>query len=642
MSPRWRTLSISDESLPPLLIKAHLHSEGYTIHLTDLSRIWSEYLTKREINKRALNNDCSIDPTDGPEQYTILLEKINGTLEQEDGTSLRFRPGDTEQGLELELQAPLPHPLSPLNWTVDFSLQESGQLNDQLITPLLHQCHEYQAQTRLLMHALHEKDRVISKLCDRLEASGNDLSIPFPQTNGKLNRKSKRSHREQLAPFVRGLGDFDEGDWRKQWERMDRTEERLEDGVLEEVTKGLKVAVGDQKVPSIRAEWWRRIGSEVASANLDTKFNGIASGGGSQTPVESKETIQESPGSGGETDNDEFQRQSTPPVLKRSAATFKNGERQDTQLVASSFTQERERPAKVATEVFPDDESTEDEEDLDAPAKKPSQPATADEQATSFSKNEGFPRKTLGAIGGGGRQESPKRKPSVPEGTSFSPSKSTKTAQSPPSTIQSRSRLGAIGGKRDTGSSASTHPEQAPSPSYSSSAQAPAERAAASREPSAFNSATPDRGFESNSAISEDEAAAPKKPAKVGTIGGRKPQGRTKAPTEQASAADSQDTTTSPRKSKMGTIGGRRKVTDADGSHDHIQEDAPRSGDGSRGDRSHVNDGEESDRARKQQRDPTPPPRETSREKADRKRLELKRQLELGKNGGATKKKRKF
>ncbi|KAI7197038.1 hypothetical protein D0869_00113 [Hortaea werneckii] len=641
MSPRWRTLSISDESLPPLLIKAHLHSEGYTIHLTDLSRIWSESLTKREINKRALNNDCSIDPTDGPEQYTILLEKINGTLVQEDGTSLRFRPGDTEHRLKLELQAPLPHPLSPLNWTVDFSLQESGQLNDQLITPLFHRCHEFQAQTRLLMHALHEKDRVISKLCDRLEASGNDLSIPFPQTNGKLNRKSKRSHREQLAPFVRGLGDFDEGDWRKQWEQMDRSEERLEDGVLEGVTKGLKVAVGDQKVSCIRADWWRRVGSEVTSAKLETKSNDIASGGGSQTPVESKETLQESPGSGGETENDEFQRQSTSPVSKRSAATFKNGGGQDTQLVASSFTQEREEPTKVATEVSPDDESTEDEEDLDAPAKKPSQPATADEQATSLSKHDVAPKRTLGAIGGGVRQEPPTRTPAVLERTPFSPSKSTKTAQSPPSTIQPRPRLGAIGGKRDSGSSASTHPEHARPPSSSSSVQAPAERTAVSREPSAFNSVTPYRPSESSPAISEDEAAAPKKPAKLGTIGGRKPQGRPQAPTELASAADSQYSTMSPRKSKMGTIGGRSKVVDADGSHDHMHEDETRSGDGTHGDRSHANDGE-LDRARKQQRESTPPPRETSREKADRKRLELKRQLESGKNGGATKKKRKF
>ncbi|KAI7196714.1 hypothetical protein D0869_02300 [Hortaea werneckii] len=641
MFPRWRTLSISDEGPPPLLIKAHLHSEGYTIHLTDLSRIWSESLTKREINKRALNNDCSIDPTDGPEQYTILLEKINGTLEQEDGTSLRFRPGDTEQRLKLELQAPLPHPLSPLNWTVDFSLQESDQLNDQLITPLFHQCHKFQAQTRLLMHALHEKDRVISKLCDRLEASGNDLSIPFPQTNGKLNRKSKRSHREQLAPFVRGLGDFDENDWRKQWEQMDRGEERLEDGVLEEVTKGLKVAANDEKVPSIRAERWRRFGSEVTSANLQTKSNGIASGGGSQAPIESKETLQESPGSGGGTEIDEFQRQSTPPVSKRSAATFQNGRRQDSQLVASSFTQEREEVAKVATEVSPDDESTEDEEDFDAPAKKLSQPATADEQATSSSKHEVAPRRTLGAIGGGGRQESPTRTPSVPERTSFSPPKSTKTTQSPPSTIQPRPRLGAIGGKRDAGSSASAHPDHAPPASFSSSAQAPVERTAVSREPSAFNSATAHRASDSNSPISEDEAAAPKKPAKLGTIGGRKSQGRPQAPTELASAADSQDNTTSPRKSKMGTIGGRRKVADADGSHDHMQEDATRSGDGTRGDLKHANDGK-LDRARKQHRELTPPLRETSREKADRKRLELKRQLESGKNGGATKKKRKF
>ncbi|KAI6797891.1 hypothetical protein KC361_g3672 [Hortaea werneckii] len=616
MLPRWRTLSISDESLPPLLIKAHLHSKGYTIHLTDLSRIWSETLTKREINKRALNNDCSIDPTDGPEQYTILLEKISGTLEQEDKTSLCFQPGDTDQGLKLKLQAPLPHPLSPLIWTVDFSLQEPDQLNDQLITPLFYQCHEFQAQTRLLMHALHEKDRVISKICDWLEASGNDLSIPFPQTNGKLNRKSKRSHREQLAPFVRGLGDFDENCWRKEWERKERGEERLEDGVLEGVTKELKVTASGEDVPSARAEWWRHIGSGVTSGNPQPKPDGIGSGGGRQTSIRSKETPQESPDSGGETEKDEFQRQSTPPTSKRSVATLTNAERQETQRVASSFTQERQAPAKVATEVAPDDESTEDEEDLDAPAKEPSQPAE--------------------------RQELPKGRPAVPERPLSATSKSANKAQSPPSNIQPRSRLGAIGGKRDTVPSASATPEQAPTSSLSSSAQAPAERTAISGEPSALSSATPRRASNVNTPISEDEAAAPKKPAKLGTIGGRKPQGRSQAPTELARSANSQDDTTSPQKSKMGTIGGRRKVTDADDDHDQMQEDASRNRNGISGDRSPANDGEESDRARKPQRESTPPPRETSREKADRKRLELKRQLESGKSGGATKKKRKF
>lgn len=642
MFPRWRTLSISDESLPPLLIKAHLHSEGYTIHLTDLSRIWSESLTKREINKRALNNDCSIDPTDGPEQYTILLEKINGTLEQEDRTSLRFQPGDTEDKLKLELQAPLPHPLSPLKWTVDFSLQDADQLNDQLITPLFHQCHEFQAQTRLLMHTLHEKDRVISKLCDRLEASGNDLSIPFPQTNGKLNRKSKRSHREQLAPFVRGLGDFDESDWRKHWEQKERGEERLEDGVLEEVTKGLKVAADDQKVPGIRAEWWRHVGSEVTFGNLQTTSNGIASGGEDHTSIRSKETIPGSLDSDGEAENEEFQRKPTPPASKRSAATFTNGERQETQMVASSFAQERERPAKVATEVSPDDESTEDEEDLDAPAKKLSQPATTDEQTTLLSEQQVAPRKTLGAIGGSARQESPKRTPAVPAGPPSSPSKLAKKAPSPPFAIQPRSRLGAIGGKKDTASSALSTPDHVTSSSSSPSARAPTERTATSREPSPFNSATPHRISDSNTAVSEDEAAAPKKKAKLGTIGGKRPQGRPQAPTELASAVDGQDHTKSPRKSKMGTIGGRRKIADDDGSHDYMQEDATRSDDGTRGERSHADDGEELDRARKPQKESTPPPRETSREKADRKRLELKRQLESGKNGGATKKKRKF
>ncbi|KAI6945484.1 hypothetical protein KC341_g33 [Hortaea werneckii] len=550
MFQRWRTLSISDQSLPPLLIKAHLHSEGYQIHLTDLCRIWSETLSKREINKRALNNDCSIDPTDGPEQYNILLEKINGTLEQEDKTSLRFQPGDTDQGLELELQAPLPHPLPPLNWTVNFTLQEPDELNEQLITPLFHQCHELQAQTRLLMHTLQEKDRVISKLCDRLEASGNDLSIPFPQTNGKLNRKSKRSHREQLAPFVRGLGDFDENDWRKQWEQKDRSEERLEDGVLEEVTKELKVTAGGEKMPGVRAGWWRRIGSEMISERRRL--------------------------------------QKRVPAL---------AERQRRMI-----SRDRQRQPHRGSQFLP--------LGMESDKKRKGWRAPLHRSVRNL-----------------------KRKSAVPEGPLSPPSKSMKTAQSPPSTNQPRSRLGAIGGKRDPVSSVSTNPDHATSPNFLSSAQAPAERTAISREPSAFNSATPHRASDSNTPISENEAAAPKKSAKLGTIGGRNSQGRSQATPEVAGSADNQDNTTSPRKSKIGTIGGRRKVTDADDNHDHMQEDATRSGTGISGARSPANDGEESDRARKPQRESTPPPRETSREKADRKRLELKRQLESGKNG---------
>ncbi|RMY66775.1 hypothetical protein D0864_11755, partial [Hortaea werneckii] len=207
-------------------------------------------------------------------------------------------------------------------------------------------------------------------------------------------------------------------------------------------------------MPSARAEWWRRVGSEVASGDLQPQSNGIASRGPSQTAFRSKETLQESPGSGGETEKDDFQRQSTPPTSKRSVATLANGERQETQRVASSFTQEREESEKVATEAAPDDESTEDEEDLDAPANKPSQPAS--------------------------RQESPKRKPAVPEGPFSPPSKSAKTAQSPLSTTKPRSRLGAIGGKRDTVSSVSTSPENVASTDLSASAQAPAERTASS------------------------------------------------------------------------------------------------------------------------------------------------------------------
>jgi hypothetical protein len=91
---QWRHLRQNDERLPPLLVKASFSKNGYTICLTDLSRMWVEKLDKNAIVTRARRRNCSIDPSDDTEQYGILLEKIQNVLQQRSGTDLAISSTD--------------------------------------------------------------------------------------------------------------------------------------------------------------------------------------------------------------------------------------------------------------------------------------------------------------------------------------------------------------------------------------------------------------------------------------------------------------------------------------------------------------------------------------------------------------------
>nr|POE68810.1 hypothetical protein CFP56_66824 [Quercus suber] len=210
----WKSLRIDKNGLPTLLVKAELQPSGYKILLTDLAHIWIEQLTRLDIIERARSCGCSIDPSQGDDQQEILMSHIGKALSNEDGTTLELCPvPENPESLLLHLNAPLPVALPPLEWTVVLHLSSAHIIADELVMPLLHKTDDLRRQVQYLITEIHIKDRIISKISDRLEVSGNDLTTVFPNVS-RVKTSRKKPQREQLGPHIQGLSEFDEVSWR--------------------------------------------------------------------------------------------------------------------------------------------------------------------------------------------------------------------------------------------------------------------------------------------------------------------------------------------------------------------------------------------------------------------------------------------
>lgn len=74
---KWRPLPTFPD-LPALLISPgfHVESSSYSLAITDLANIWTESLDRKGILRRSLNEDTSIDISDGgQEQWRVFLSK---------------------------------------------------------------------------------------------------------------------------------------------------------------------------------------------------------------------------------------------------------------------------------------------------------------------------------------------------------------------------------------------------------------------------------------------------------------------------------------------------------------------------------------------------------------------------------------
>ena len=227
---RWTPLKLTDTpNTPLLLVDFNITQDGYSFYLTDLANLWAERLTRKQIIRRSLDINTSIDPTESTQQYCKFLEKIEDGLRESEGSSLHlFRADEKPESLELLLINKLTPPLSALVWPLHLKALSREWLREILVLPIIENAVMQLEETKKLRNLLEEKDQIITKLCNQIQASGTDLGSVFPNASGlKIPRKTDvRSH---LAPYVKGLGVFKTDEWSMKSQFIHRTSERFVD-----------------------------------------------------------------------------------------------------------------------------------------------------------------------------------------------------------------------------------------------------------------------------------------------------------------------------------------------------------------------------------------------------------------------------
>jgi hypothetical protein len=351
---QWRHLRQSDGRLPSLLVKASFSKNGYNIHLTDLSRVWAEKLDKNDIVARARRCNCSIDPSEDVEQYGIFLERVKTALQQHDKTILTLSTA-RDGNLELHLEAPLPSPLPVFEWQINLMQMSGRSVELNLVSPLLQRAHDLNHRMQLLIAELQAKDKVIAKITDRLETSGYGLANVFPgAANTKLT--GKKSQQQQFARHVRGLGKFDEKAWAAEIAAGSNTLS-ISSNSADAVLVSLPPLVADAAEQEAGMGWWQRLPHGRHIPLGEVKPNATESAQSNKRTQEQSRAGRSNSHEVRDHDDDEFQRQATPPHLR-------NHSHLSTTHVDTDMDDTGGDPAQ-------DEESTEDEDDLDGPPLKP-------------------------------------------------------------------------------------------------------------------------------------------------------------------------------------------------------------------------------------------------------------------------------
>ncbi|KAK2625525.1 hypothetical protein QTJ16_004837 [Diplocarpon rosae] len=595
----WKPLHISKSAglhLPVLLISTSFTPTSFTVHLTDLTYLWSEKLDRSAIVARSRAIGTSIDPSDG-DQLKIFLEKIKLGLAGGKGTTvaLTINVAPDRPSLVLNVSVELPGGLAPLEWPVRLAAAQQVDMTGRFTMPLLQTHLACMQETAALTQELKDKDHVILKLLDKCEEQGTDLGQIWPQAAGKVGRKVDRKKAEEK---VKGMATFDLESWRKELCREPIQDLRqLIDKLFSE--KMDVITVRNAFEEEEKKNWWQSIKGitvDLSSGKISTndskditkKFNSQSKSSLNITETQDDE-------------DDAFQVQSTPCTLPSSRSKLTPPE------PSSS--------ASVNIDNNPTDSDTELDSNAPSPAKIPeSFPRSPPPHSPKSTK----PKRKLGAIGNKTRVLAPSPANNDAESTADEsrtptpPSKKPKTAiaspSPPPSTIPHRPPkrpLGRIGGKKVAPLPLPPPPETEPE-----------------AEPSATDSDTASPGAPSAPLSTAQPSPAPEpipQKRKLGTIGDKKKaEAASPAAEPSPSAPEPGPSIAAPRR-RLGVVGGSSKE-----------------GESREGER-----GRAGEQFAERERTKTPELRETSLERADRKREALKRELEV-KARAPVKKKRKF
>lgn len=235
----WHPLDLTTplRSAPPLLIQSTFTSTSYTIYLTDLTTVWSESLTKREILRRAEQESTSIDPSEDPSQLQILLEKLQSAIGRDTTADDVEIVGGPAGGLKLKMRARLPSPLKDLKWGFDLSVVKGVGLANLFILPLLAEVAMARDMVESLLGVVKEKDGVLERLVEVMHDAGMDVKSLI----GGGRRR-------------RGLEKFQKEKWKREFMSGDR---RVGEVIAEVFGEAREEAPGVKGLGGEAGEWWR-------------------------------------------------------------------------------------------------------------------------------------------------------------------------------------------------------------------------------------------------------------------------------------------------------------------------------------------------------------------------------------------------
>lgn len=383
MAPDWRLLHHSSfsTSVPPLLVKYEFGTSRYKIWVTDLTHIWVEALDQRQLIQRAWDIDTDIDPVEA-DQRQMLLKRIEDSLDGVKDTKLVISKGATPNGFILTAHSPLPKPLKPLEWPFRLVVASPITLTNELILPLLANQMANHEQISSLLTIVKNKDYVIGKLVDHMEAGGIELGLVFPHAaSSKHSRKA--NSREDVGKVVQGLETFDEHQWRFQC-ASDHDVPRDGKNLLSQLSghgDGLgSFSISEQ---SDFGPWWENLGDGGLVQNADenkTPFISQSQTSAFQTSAAEDFQVGFSPKLSCTGLTSLLQRQATPDHLKYRAAGGRPSPEQMTlpQRTHNSKTIAPEGAVEGSATDASDDDSDTDDGDLES-----MQPMTRETQQVS-------------------------------------------------------------------------------------------------------------------------------------------------------------------------------------------------------------------------------------------------------------------
>ncbi|KAK2733398.1 hypothetical protein FQN57_002138 [Myotisia sp. PD_48] len=301
----WKRLPLLDngQQCPPLLFSYEIASKGYELYLTDLAHIWGESLNRRSILKRASEDETSIDPSQDDDQLSVLLQKIGVALDGHKGSSISLKGCKKGSNIELITITKLPSPLEPLTWSIQLSRLPQSALTQNLLLPALQGGTEQENRIHLLIEILKEKDRLLGRLFDKIESSNVDLSTVLPGMTG-VRAGRKGSLFSQASKLVRGVAPFDEEAWNVEYSGQ-TSHHNIAPAIMQQLSSG-EGAFDTQRAGQISDDWWNNITLLKGGYSPNRQVPQKAA----MSPQDMGVTEDE------HEDEDEFQRQATPPRLK--------------------------------------------------------------------------------------------------------------------------------------------------------------------------------------------------------------------------------------------------------------------------------------------------------------------------------------